>query len=312
MKFHAILVTRDSSDIIIESLQSKVQWADYVYVYDTGSTDGTWEMIQEFARKDERVIPFKREPIVFHEGVRAFVFEAFRKRMEPGDWVVKSDEDEFYHVSPRDFVANRLSCSETAVWVQTYEFRLTESEAATQRDPDALQRERCRPVVERRRHYVPLVYSEHRMCRYRRHMKWYPTGSFPTNAGIIARARIPMRHYPHRDILQLQQRVRLRETIAQYLPPTRYRHWKCSTWQDFIVPDNMEGLLYWGPNERLPEFSFKSHLPPAPKRLAQIMAHHFVVPWFDRFRAPFPAAARPQLLSEDGAQNNDSNDRSCD
>ena len=35
MKFHAILVTRDSSDIIEQSLLHLAGWADYVYVYDT-------------------------------------------------------------------------------------------------------------------------------------------------------------------------------------------------------------------------------------------------------------------------------------
>jgi hypothetical protein len=296
MRYHAILVTRDSNDIIVQSLQEKVKWADQVYVYDTGSTDGTWDMVQEFAREDERVIPFKREAIVFQEGIRAYVFEAFRNRMEQGDWVVKSDEDEFYHVNPRDFVSEELLKFDSAVWTQTYEFRLTEEEAATQMDGAALRSERCRPLAERRRYYVPLAYSEHRMCRYRPHMKWYPTDSFPKNAGIVARARIPMRHYPHRDILQLQQRVRLRDAMAKHLPAGAYPHWKCTSWQDFVVPNDAKGLRYWKSGEPLPDVWFDTHLAGQPKRLVQFVAHRYFVRWVDRLRHEFPRTWCPERL----------------
>ncbi|MBI4470319.1 MAG: glycosyltransferase family 2 protein [Acidobacteria bacterium] len=233
-------------DIILESLESKAAWADFVYVYDTGSTDGTWEIVQEFAKKkDARIVPFKREEVLFREGVRAYVFNAFRDNMEDGDWIVKSDEDEFYHVSPREFVSNHLKAHETAVWTQLYDFRLTCEEAQRQSDPECVARERKIPLINRRRYYLPITYSEHRLCRYRKHMKWYPSDSFPTNAGFVARARIPVRHYPHRDVEQLKHRVRLRQALLKVLPAGTYPHWRCETWEDFLVPANLPELRFW-------------------------------------------------------------------
>jgi len=215
MKFHCILCTRDCADIVFESLQTKADWADYVYVYDTGSRDGTWEMVQDFARGNTRIVPLRREEVVFHEGIRAYVFDAIRDNIEEGDWVVKSDEDEFYHVSPREFVSKQLKPHETAVWTQLYDFRLTREEAIRQLDSEFLKQERMIPLISRRRFYVPMPYSEHRLCQFRKNMKWYPTGSFPTNAGFVARARIPLRHYPHRDVEQLKRRVALRNAMAE-------------------------------------------------------------------------------------------------
>src|SRR5260370_24777861 len=100
MKFHAILMTRDAIDVIDQSLAYASSWADFVYVYDTGSTDGTWETVLQFADRDNRVVPFRHEAIVFWEGIRSVVFNHFRNRARDGDWFVKVDEAEFYYIPP--------------------------------------------------------------------------------------------------------------------------------------------------------------------------------------------------------------------
>lgn len=301
MRFHCILCTRDCADILVESLQAKADWADFVYVYDTGSTDGTWEMVQDIAKKNPRVVPFKREEILFHEGIRGYVFNAFRDNMEDGDWIVKSDEDEFYHTSPRDFVANNVREHETVVWEQLYEFRLTHEEAAQQQDPDFLVRERTMPLVQRRRYYIPVAYSEHRLCRYRSNMKWYPTHSFPKNAGFVARARIPIRHYPHRDVEQLKQRVRLRQALLKVLPSGIYPHWRCQTWKDFIVSRDLSELKFWPLSESLPPYWFSTHLAPPYKRVVQWLLHSCAVRVLDRLRKPYPMGYKPEPLPQEVA-----------
>ena len=299
MKFHCILCTRDCADIIIESLQTKADWADFVYVYDTGSTDGTWEMVQDYARKDARIVPVGREEVLFHEGVRGYVFNTIRDNMEEGDWIVKSDEDEFYHISPREFVSKHLNPHETAVWTQLYDFRLTQEEAMRQHDPEFLAQERMTPLVARRRFYVPIAYSEHRLCRFRKNMKWYPTGSFATNAGFVARARIPLRHYPHRDVEQLKKRVILRKALLKLLPKGTYPHWNCESWSDFLVPANLPTLQFWGSGEALPEYWFSTHLERWPKRVAQWALHRFAVRTLDRIRKRYPADYKPEALPEE-------------
>ncbi len=299
MKFHAILMTRDAIDVIDQSLAYASSWADFVYVYDTGSTDGTWETVLQFADRDNRVVPFRHEAIVFWEGIRSVVFNHFRNRARDGDWFVKVDEDEFYHIPPPEFVRHYLRPHETCVYGQTYEFRLTVEEAARYRHQRNINADRKRPIDERRRYYQPLEYSEHRLFRYRESMVWTPDNSFPYNAGYVARRRIPIRHYPHRDPEQLAQRLRLRRMLLRFLPTGSYPHWHAGTWRDFLIDSADPSLKYWQPGESLPLIDLHSHLAPALKRAAQRIAHGALLPILDRLRKPFPPDFQPVKLTSD-------------
>ena len=297
MRFHAITMTFQSADIIAQSIRHALSWADALYICDTGSTDGTWDIIQQEATRDSRVFATRWKPIVFHEGVRSLIFEQYRHRAEEGDWFAKVDEDEFFHVSPPDFIRTSCEAHETSIWAQCLEFRLTTNDVARLEEVGTLEAERTRPLVERIRNYIPLRYYEPRMFRYRRSMTWLPDCAFPFNAGYVARRRIPMRHYPHRDPLQLQQRIDWRQRLLQLLPPGTYPHWKGQTWRDFVLPSETAELLYWKPGEHLPHHNEdESHLARPMKRLAMRLAHSLLLPVLDAKRPAYPSDYHPQLV----------------
>ena len=56
MKFVTLLPVRDEADIIGETLQHQLTWADEIYVFDTGSVDQTWEIVQDIAAGERRLI----------------------------------------------------------------------------------------------------------------------------------------------------------------------------------------------------------------------------------------------------------------
>ena len=58
--FFALLPVRDEADIIGQCLDHAMRWADEVYVFDTGSVDNAWEIVQEFASRDKRVVPMEK------------------------------------------------------------------------------------------------------------------------------------------------------------------------------------------------------------------------------------------------------------
>jgi hypothetical protein len=131
-------------------------------------------------------------------------------------------------------------------------------------------------------------------------MKWPLSGSFPINAGFAARERLPIRHYPHRDPIQLGRRCRLRALMtADQENHTSYRpaHWSHAEWRKFVVPDETEGLQRWVPGSALPEVHQTNHLAPSHKRLAQRIAHAFLLPVLDRARPGWPDGACPQPIS---------------
>ena len=318
MQFHGLMLLRDEGDIVAESLAHLLTWLDALHIYDLGSTDGTWDIVQDFAARDTRVIPYKREPTVYSDSLRCVLFEHCRRHFAAGDWVLKIDGDEFYHVAPPAFVRERLRPSESMVYLQWYFFRLTTTEAAAY-DTGAVSiaADRARSIRDRRRFYKVSRYAEPRMFRYRETMRWPSTVHWPYNTGLVARERIPILHYPHRDPAQMRARFALRAAMMERSAKAG-DHWRTDDWQSELV-DPATGvtvgvargarrglagengidtgpLLHWEPGTPLPEVHLHDQVAPLPRRLAQRFVHATLLPWLDRRRPGFDAAYRPQII----------------
>lgn len=124
--FHALLVVRDEADILPQTLPALLVWADSVHVFDTGSTDGTWEFVNDTAAREPRLRCVGREEVLFSVGgVTSWFFDRVRGGFRRGDWIVRADADEFYHMPPPDFVRARLSPAEGRVYGAHYDFQFT-------------------------------------------------------------------------------------------------------------------------------------------------------------------------------------------
>jgi glycosyltransferase involved in cell wall biosynthesis len=306
MGIHALLPVRDEADIVGQCLDHALQWVDAIYVFDTGSVDDTWEIVHDFASRDKRVFPIRKEPVYFSETrLRGYMFHIARQQMRDGDWFLRMDADEFHHISPPQFVKNRMRKHETVAYHQYYDFRLLQSEVDAWNRCEETLKDRGRPIEERRRHYTISAYAEPRLCRFRGTMQWPPTVSFPYNAGYVARERLSIRHYPHRDPVQLERRCRLRtvmmadeENRGNWSRPDLH-HWVERQWRKFITPDDLPGLKYWKSGTELLLLHQTNHLQPPHIRAAQRFIHAFCLPMLDRRRARFPADGKPQRIPAD-------------
>jgi glycosyltransferase involved in cell wall biosynthesis len=306
MRFHCLLPVRDEADIIGQCLKQLLEWADGIYVFDTGSVDETWQIVQDFVGRDKRVIQIRQESVFFSETrLRGYMFHVARQQMRQGDWFLRVDADEFHHIQPPEFVKDHMRKHETVAYHQYYDFRLLQSEVeAWNRGKESIA-DRARPIEERRRHYTISDYSEPRLCRYRETMQWPATVSFPFNAGFVARERLPIRHYPHRDPVQLERRCRLRaimmadaENRTNWTRPELH-HWAEQEWKKFVTPDDLPGLKYWEPGTPLPRLNLTNHLRPFPTRAIQRFVHAFCLPILDRRRPAFSDSDRPQPIPPD-------------
>jgi len=303
MKFHALLPVRDEADILSQCLARLLMWADSIYVFDTGSVDHSWEIVQDIAARDKRVVPLRKDPVFFSETrLRGWMFNEARQNMREGDWFLRVDADEFHHISPPEFIRTQMRAHETIAYHQYYDFKLTKSEVQDWETGRKTLADRALPIEDRRRWFVPSVYSEPRLCRYRATMRWPPTVSFPYNAGFVARARLPIRHYPHRDPDQLSHRCRVRaimmadvENRSNWSRPELH-HWAESEWRKFILDDSDFNLRYWRPGTELPTLGIDEHLAKAHVRLLQYFVHKTLVPAFDSRRPTWPDDAYPQRI----------------
>lgn len=309
-QFHSLLAVRDEGDIIAQSLEHQLRWADKVHIFDTGSTDDTWDIAQQFAARHPQIHLIGRRPVYFSDTeVRSFIFAEARKHMRPGDWVLRCDADEFHHVLPPVFVREFMRKHETAAYHQYYDFQLTRGDMEAWNQGRETLADRSRPIAERRRFFTVSAEPEPRLFRYRAAMQWPHDASFPVNAGYVARARLPIRHYPHRDPVQMQQRCRLRSRMLAY-PPSRdtwteadIHHWGEENWENLIIMrDNAPELLQWDGTSPLPA-PVPVHLPGKVKRLVQRVAHACIVSWLDGLRPklscggphPLPFEVQEQL-----------------
>jgi hypothetical protein len=133
-------------------------------------------------------------------------------------------------------------------------------------------------------------------------MQWPPTVSFPFNAGFVARERLPIRHYPHRDPAQLERRCRLRavmmadaENSSNWTHPEQH-HWAQANWRNFVTPNSQPALQHWDQGTDLTEVHYTNHLGKPHTRLAQWVAHRFLLKSLDRRRPRWPANAYPQRI----------------
>lgn len=250
-RIHALLLVRDEADIIGQCLDHLLSWAAGVYVLDTGSTDGTWEIVSERSLKDRRIATPARTDELYRTGLRARLLDMHRDRFNKGDWLARVDADEFYHVDPREFIAQHVRPHEGGVAMWQYLFVVTRNDARAWRQRRETLADRARPIEERRRHYLAHPFPEKRLFRFRRSMRWSDLQPDPGNHGPIARERIPVRHYRFRDLPQIRARIGLRRDIASQngLVGT---HWARERIRQCLIADDHPSLRYWEPGTPLP------------------------------------------------------------
>jgi glycosyltransferase involved in cell wall biosynthesis len=250
MRLHAFLLVRDEGDIIAQTLAHLAACFDRVHVLDTGSTDETWPIVQDFARCEPHVTAHARWDVSGNVGRRAYMFERVRETISPGDWIARVDADEFYHIPPRDFLREFVAPHESRVFAQHYEFVVLRSELdeweRIERDtgapppaPQNIQRERTRCILDE------SMWFEYRLFRFRRTMRWHHSQGNPFNPGLTARLRIPIRHYRWRSLAQMRSRLALRAAQSKLDP--HGDHWQRSDSRAWIIDDADPRLRTWYP-----------------------------------------------------------------
>jgi glycosyltransferase involved in cell wall biosynthesis len=306
MKFYCLLPLRDEADIIGQCLERLLTWADGIFIFDTGSVDNTWEIVLEYASKDNRIKPIKKDPVYFSETkLRGYIFHKAREVMKEGDWFLRVDADEFHYIKPSEFIKERLHKHETIVYHQYYNFALTEGESKSLQTIDSVMEERKKNIFDRRRYYKVSLYSEPRLCKFRQSMKWPDTVSFPYNAGFVARERLPILHYPNRDPLQMDRRCKLRAVMLAdkenrlNWSDADNHYWLIDDWRKFLIPDNDPELLYWEHGTSLKEVRQLNHLTPLHKRILQRIVHTSFLPFLDKRRASYSENSYPQKINQE-------------
>jgi glycosyltransferase involved in cell wall biosynthesis len=214
MKIFSICCVRDENDIVRETLEAALSWSDRIFVFDNGSVDGTWETIQDIARKDSKIEIVGRDNRTFTDELCGEIFESYRSVASPGDWWCRLDSDEIYIDRPDRFLAG-VPGKYGFVFSASFDFYFTDLDLRSyEQNPSEWL---ARPVPERLKYYQNN-WSEPRFVRHRNDLHWAGL-IWPANHGRTFRSRIRLKHFPYRSPAQISRRLEIRQT-----QPALFKH----------------------------------------------------------------------------------------
>jgi len=248
VKIFGIAVMKNEADIVRPLLEHSRTWCDRIFVYDNGSSDGTWEIVQELA--DEVVVPWKSEDIPFHNNLRSRVFHEFRHEASEGDWwCYRLDADEFYIDNPREFLS-RVPKQYHTVYRKCINYRVTIEDAREYEFTGEFAKDQH--LV---RYFLPEGGVERRFIRHRNAFEWNEKDG-TGYTGITYPEMILARHYRWRSPQQIQQRLEtkrdflLRKAVAKDRPEQLGQvenGYKAQNWED-VCPSRSSMILDTGPD----------------------------------------------------------------
>ncbi|BDZ44367.1 glycosyltransferase family 2 protein [Naasia aerilata] len=234
-RIHAICLVRDEADIIESAVRAALRWADFIYVMDDSSSDGTWEILQRLAEEDPRVVLRERNTGPFTIALRQRVVEGVRDRAELGDWWAWLDADEFFVDDPRQVLA-RVPLRYGVVHSASIEYYFTDRDLeAYDAAPEGYTRN-WTPDTPR---YYATGWGEERFFRHIPGVRW---GAIAAQAASPIRIRL--RHLQYRTPPQIERRVRRRVSSKEFW------HEKEASWSptgsagDVLVLDRPEAEFW--------------------------------------------------------------------
>lgn len=228
-KIYSIIVVKNEADIIAASLTDACRWSDKIIVIDNGSTDGTWEKVQQLGQTYPQIIPWLRYEGAFHIGLRAKAFKAFRHEMQGGDWWnVRLDADEFYPGDVRAFLAGVPACYRI-VKKESTDYVLTHEDIASHTFTGHFEDDRAIFT-----HALPTLRRERRFMRHSALLYWCEHWRYPHPWGRVWKQCIPINHYQYRSPEQMAKRFAVRQQ-AKADGCGSFSHEQGHTWKDYLL-----------------------------------------------------------------------------
>ncbi len=232
MRIFGNCLVKNEADIIAETLGQAARWCDRIFVFDNGSSDGTWNLVRQLASREPRIVPFQSAEVPFRNSLRRDTFTHFRPECRAGDWWCKLDADEIYLDDPRAFLA-AVPAGEHVVWAASFQFYFTDDDVRRyERDPHAYP---PHTTAERALRYCRCDYSEPRFFRYRERLRW-DRGSEPRHLGLVHPRRIRLKHYQYRSPPQIALRLATRQQAIAAGAGVFRDYCETRDWRDTVVP----------------------------------------------------------------------------
>jgi hypothetical protein len=239
MKIYSLMLVKNEEDIIASTLRAAAEWSDKLIVFDNGSTDRTWKIVNDMASLHPCIIPFAQDGRPFRIGLRALMFDAFKHEMTDEDWwCIRMDADEFFVESPRKFLQN-IPKRFKQVSKASIDFHITKE------DVDELEFSgHFETDKDKIRYHNPQTWAEVRFLRHSKRLKWNIDQFKPQPCGLTYPKQIRVLHYQFRSPQQMENRFGVRKK-AREEGCGSFSHEKGNSWKDYLR--TRETLIYHQP-----------------------------------------------------------------
>jgi glycosyltransferase involved in cell wall biosynthesis len=206
MKLNAICIIKNEADIILETLNNALRFCDTIYVFDNGSTDGSWELICEESLIDERIVIAAHTDETYRNQFRNRVYNMYHHLFSASDWWYILDADEMLTEDPRPMLVKAMQRYKNQMRVWQAQFYFTDKDLAVYDQED-----KALEVSERRRYYR-INWREPRFFRNSPSEKWPETisGKVPPFCQNLYHPSPICRHYAERTPEQIKMRREIR------------------------------------------------------------------------------------------------------
>lgn len=226
-KIHAGCMVKDEVDVIVQTLQSALEWCDFIYIYENGSTDGTAEKVLDLSEKYPNIVIYRQDSLPYSEGLRAEMYHHYKENYRDGDWICKLDADEIYIDNPRQFLA-QVPPEYLVVKSASFQYYITDKDAELYYQNPSLYDDDV-PVEQKCRYYINN-WSEYRFFKYNNKLAWSPSEPWPSRRRKnIYPIRIKLKHYQYRSPQQITKRLENRLKLATFL------HEKQVNWKQTVL-----------------------------------------------------------------------------
>jgi len=207
MKIHCICLVKDEEDILEQTINSALNWADHIYIADNGSSDKTPQII-DMLTDNIRVFKITGfENVRYRVSLWGLIFNQVKAVSKPGDWWCRLDADEFYFDNPKNFLASMPKQIDT-VWSSHYSYQFSDVDFEKyQENPHSFL---ATPITDRIKHYLNSG-GEVRFAKHR--FPFYWRGAWPNLRFCASTRRIRIKQYQYRSPDQILTRLKNRQNL---------------------------------------------------------------------------------------------------
>ena len=201
-KLFSVCFVKNEDDIIAESVTHAARFCDKVFVIDNASTDRTWDIVNGLDL--DNLLPVCSKEFVFRDYLRLRFMETRKEELGVDNWWYMFDADEFLLEEPAAAIAQAEAEGADCIAVGVINFLLTKDEV--QRP----QSEGKGKTWRDRRWYVLYESGPVKLFKNTRYVDYGICDNIPFGLLKEYSRRLPLKHYPHRSIAQLEKRIQVR------------------------------------------------------------------------------------------------------